>query len=723
MATTCNGGLCVALLIILSHVDVGFTSTISATPIGKVLELMNELLTESEKAKTEEAVKFAKFSQWCKDQGSTKSDEISQDKDIIEKEKAEIEKAAVEIAKADARIKELDADVARWTKDKKAARDVRGKEKADFAATVTDYAQSLEALDNAIDILGKQDYTRSQAKLLQEALIQVRTVQNRHRSAPAMPAELKATLTALAQESSASSDKDGLSDSAVSSLAESTRELAEMNAEDDASDKGSAAPVGKAAGYDFQSGGVLDLLRQLKDKFTDQKTNLEKEELNAQNAYEQIVQGLADNIEGAESEINAKKTYLAKTEQAKAESEGEKEATEKELAEDSKYLEDMESMCQVKHNDFESRSELRDEEIASLKKAIEVIGSDKVKGFAKSVADDSLLQLRRRATSFANLRSDPQNPLQGRIAAFLADRANSLGSSLLRHVAQRVQADPFKKVKKLVKDLIVKLMEEATAEMEHKGWCDTELTTNQQTRDKRSEEIDSLTSEIEDLTGDVAKLAQDISELLGEVKDLDKAMLDASKERSESKATNQKSIEGAKSAITAVGEAISVLKAFYAKSAEATAFAQAKMKAPEDDAPETFDTPFKGSQTEGGSVLGFLEVILSDFSRLESETTSSEATEEQQYKKFMFESAKDRALKANQISLEEATKVDKETALHTSKGDLKEAQSALDQALKYYEKLKPSCVDTGISYSERVQRRQAEIQSLQEALKILSDEP
>jgi tetratricopeptide (TPR) repeat protein len=278
-------------------------------------------------------------------------------------------------------------------------------------------------------------------------------------------------------------------------------------------------------------------------------------------------------------------------------------------------------------------------------------------------------------------------------------------------------------VKKLVKDLIVKLMEEATAEMEHKGWCDTELTTNQQTRDKRSEEIDSLTSEIEDLTGDVAKLAQDISELQGEVKDLDKAMLDASKERSESKATNQKSIEGAKSAITAVGEAISVLKAFYAKSAEATAFAQAKMKAPEDDAPETFDTPLKGSQTEGGSVLGFLEVILSDFSRLESETTSSEATEEQQYKKFMFESAKDRALKANQISLEEATKVDKETALHTSKGDLKEAQSSLDEALKYYEKLKPSCVDTGISYSERVQRRQAEIQSLQEALKILSDEP
>ena len=35
-------------------------------------------------------------------------------------------------------------------------------------------------------------------------------------------------------------------------------------------------------------------------------------------------------------------------------------------------------------------------------------------------------------------------------------------------------------------DLIYKLMEEATAETEHKGWCDTELATNKQTRERRN---------------------------------------------------------------------------------------------------------------------------------------------------------------------------------------------------------------------------------------------
>ena len=39
----------------------------------------------------------------------------------------------------------------------------------------------------------------------------------------------------------------------------------------------------------------------------------------------------------------------------------------------------------------------------------------------------------------------------------------------------------------------------------------------------------------------------------------------------------------------------------------------------------------------------------------------------------------------------------------------------LTAALAYYGKLKPSCVDSGISYEERVARRKEDIASLQEA--------
>jgi len=49
-------------------------------------------------------------------------------------------------------------------------------------------------------------------------------------------------------------------------------------------------------------------------------------------------------------------------------------------------------------------------------------------------------------------------------------------------------------------------------------------------------------------------------------------------------------------------------------------------------------------------------------------------------------------------------------------------QEELDAALGYYDKLKADCVDTNLSYEDRVKAREAEIQSLQEALKMLQGE-
>lgn len=645
--------------------------------------MMGEMAAKGDAEKKAEAVKFSAFDQWCQNTVRTKTNEIDAGTTKMEELNAEIEQCDVDIRALTARIQELDEDVDRWNKDQAAATAVRDKEAVDFKATVTDYSESLEALAGAIQVLKKQDADRPQAALVQ-SLVQVSRMS-------LVPISTKKALAAFLQQPVADSIPDAMP---ADNLAVSAPE---------------------ANAYEFQSGGVVDMLVKLEDEFKTKKADLEEEELKAQHAFTQIMQQLADNIENAEHEINKKTTLRAETEEQKAEAQGDLATTRQERSEDMTYKADTEALCAQKTADFNARQKLRGEELEAINKAMEIIGSGAVKGSGEKHLP-SLLQ-KKSTRALAQLRSSQQSPLQSRIADFLAERARVTGSSLLAQVSSHVASDPFKKVKKMIKDLISKLTQEATEEAEQKGWCDTELTTNKQTRDKKTEEVNSLTSEIEDLTATIAQLTQDIADLTSALKQLADEMAKETAERASSKADNEQTISDAKAAQTAVEEAMAVLKDFYAKSAEATAFSQ---QTPGEDAPETFSKPYTGLLPEGGNVVDFLEVILADFARLESETTTDEAMEAEEYKNFMFESEKDQALKQNEMKHKTETKTNKESSLHSAQEELKITQEALDKAVAYYEKLKPTCVDTGISYEERVKRREAEMQSLQEALKILS---
>jgi len=655
----------------------------AVTPIEKVIQLMNGMVAKGEAAKNDEAVKFSAFDQWCQNQQRIKTDEIAVGNDRIQQLAAAIEKGAVEIKALTSRIEELDEDAGRWKTDQQAATTVRDQESVDFKATVSDYTESLDALDGAIAVLKKQSRDRGQAELVQ-SLLQVKT-------AKLVPVPVKRAVMSFLQQPVADSVPDAMPADQLSY----------------------DAP--EAAGYSFQSGGVVDMLLKLQKEFKGEKTDLEQSELKAQHAFEQIIQQLADNIEGAEHEIEKKTTLRAETQQQKAEDEGDKKQTIVDRNEDQTYLDDTKALCTQKTVDFESRQKLRQEELDAINKAIEIMSSDGVSGSGEKHLP-SLIQIRSNGRSLLQIKTESRSPVQTELAEFLAERARQSGSTLLAQVAESAAKDPFTKVKKMIKDLISKLMQEATEETEQKGFCDTELTTNKMTRDKKTEEVNTLTSEIEDLTATIAQLTQDIADLTAQLKELAGAMADATKERGANKAKNGQTVTDAREAQTAVEQAMAVLKDFYAKSAEATALVQG----PADDAPETFDKPYTGMGTEGGGAVDFLEVILSDFSRLESETSAEESAEDEEYKAYLFEAEKDQALKANEKKHKDAKKTDKQSSLHSTEEELKLTQEALDKAVAYYEKLKPTCVDTGITYEERVKRREAEMQSLSEALKILA---
>merc|ERR1719247_2457955 len=309
------------------------------------------------------------------------------------------------------------------------------------------------------------------------------------------------------------------------------------------------------------------------------------------------------------------------------------------------------------------------------------------------------------------------------VAKFLESRAAQTGSKVLGLVAQKVHEkaatkipgfDPISQVKKMMQDMIVQLMEQANEEASAKLWCDTELGTNKQTRDTKTDGVNELTTEKDKLTADIAKLSEEISELTQAIAEIDASVAEATLTRQEEKETNKETIADAAEAQTAVSQALTVLKEFYRKAATATAFVQVK----DEPKKNPFQEAYTGQQGESTGVVGMLEVIGSDFARLESETAAAEEQAAKEFERFSIASAEDKAVKNQEMQDRINLQVQKKAGLTDTVGDLKAVQEELDAALAYYDKLKPSCVDAGSKYDERVRRRQEEIEGLEQALKF-----
>jgi hypothetical protein len=641
------------------------------TPVQKVIQLLEGMAAKGKSEKHDEQVQFAAYKQFCDDTTVEKKRAIEEANEKIDILKADIAKYIADVAQLAKEIAEHEADIATWTGDSKAATKVRDIEKADYDALHKDYSESVDALERAIAVLKKQAYDRKQASSLTQvsALMDLKLI----------PKQAKQALDAFLQQEPA----EGLEVSAP-----------------------------EASGYEFQSHGVIEMLEKLLDKFIAERTDLEKTEMNAKHAYDMLIQDLTAQIAQATSDRDSKTETRAKKLQAKADAEGDLTDTTTTRDADVKYLADLTAMCELKAADFESRQQLRAEELEAIAKAIEIMSSNDVSGNAEKHLP-SLVQ----KTALTQLRAGTRGEAQQRATEYLRIQGKRLNSRVLSALAVRVSDDPFTKVKKMIKDLIVRLMEEANEEAEHKGWCDTELSTNEQTRKEKTEAVETLHAEIDQLEASIAKLTQDITELTKAVAELDAAMAEATTIRQEEKATNEVTIKDSQDAQTAVAQALTVLKEFYANAAEATALLQQQPAAP-----EIFDAPYTGMQSENGGVVGMLEVIQSDFARLEADTKAAEATAQKEYDEFMTDSKVDKEAKTTDIEHKTAKKQDEEQALIVKNEDLEGTQKELDAALAYFDKLKPSCVDAGVSYEDRVSRRKEEVESLQEALRILNGE-
>merc|ERR1719335_1044666 len=196
------------------------------TPVQKVIEMMNEMLAKGKAEKEAETKLYEEYAEWVDDESRETGFTIKTAKADIEELTAEAEKADADVADLTEKIAELDGQIAGWEADQKAATELRESEKAEYMKVSTDYGESVDALDRAINVLSKSQGSQAQAEML---------IQKMAVNVPGMQRVLAAFL--------------------------------EMKSNEKESLRGSQSGGPAVAAYEFQSGGIIEMLEKLKKKF------------------------------------------------------------------------------------------------------------------------------------------------------------------------------------------------------------------------------------------------------------------------------------------------------------------------------------------------------------------------------------------------------------------------------------------------------------------------
>merc|ERR1719161_3093652 len=206
------------------------------------------------------------YTEWVDDQSTELGFEIKTAKSDIEKLTAAAAKADSDVTELGSAIAKLEEELAQVESEKKEATDLRNEQHAEYSKISTDYSESVDALERAIHTMESKNYNVPEA----EAFLQKQAV-----AKPGM----RRVLAAFLQETQKQ---------------ESARGGPSVNA------------------YEFQSGGIIQLLEKFLTKFKGELEEVEREESNQSKNHDLMMIQLSDEIDYMKKEIEEKTVLKAK---------------------------------------------------------------------------------------------------------------------------------------------------------------------------------------------------------------------------------------------------------------------------------------------------------------------------------------------------------------------------------------------------------------------------
>merc|ERR1719456_1689723 len=319
----------IAVLFALNAVSAAGSAE-SEHPMAKIISMLKELQVKAREEGEAEAVLFQKFTYWCKNSKKELSGAIKAEKAKIEILEDELESKTKlketlekEIAQLEKELEESEAAGAKADK-------IREDEKGAYEEAESDFKDTISAIEECITAL---EDTKSET----DSLLAKKSVRKVIALAEALLSDHERTvLTSFLQEAQQPSKP-------------------------------------KAKVYTFKSGSVIELLKKLKEKFETDLLEATKAETNSNNAYNLAKDAREQAEKAARKSKEEKETLLGDTESAIASLEEDLQAKKDDLKANEASLAETTSECDVKAEEWATRSATREQEIKAMGMAIKIL--------------------------------------------------------------------------------------------------------------------------------------------------------------------------------------------------------------------------------------------------------------------------------------------------------------------------------------------------------------
>jgi len=693
-------------------------------PVTKVVNLLTDMKIQVEKEADEDKEIYEKMDCWCKTNDREKSRALEIAEEKINELEAFIEESAAKVAQLEGEIEKLKEDIAANIKALEKATAMREKEAAEFSVEEKDMMDVVSALEQALEILGKVQLMQKNGKLQEagNALMQLKKTLKKSIGGSVhfkdvMQKDLWDMLSSFG-----GSEADG------AFMRPRTFTGFEQTEEGDDQPIEGGGGIAGAKSYNSRSGQIFGMLGEMKDEFTRNLSEAQKQELAAVTAFAEMKAAKESEIAAAKASVDSKSEELADTNLRMAEAKQDLEDTTSALSADQKFLLDLKKRCAESDEQYVVRQKERQDEVIAISETIKILTDDDARDLMSNTV--GFLQVSAVTHSVSSdkekKRLRRQRNIRAKEATKLFQLAKQYGDWGLAQLAVSTQLDGFEKVKKAMDDMTAELKKQQAEEVKKNDFCKVELDKNEDTIKTKGNVKEDLETKIQDLEGTVESLTASITALKAENAEMHIQLKRAGEDRAAENKEFQQVVADQRATVVILNKALDRLRQFYAPKGAAALMSVKEHEKKQEPVPGAAapPPPPAGKAYEksggGGGVMHLIQMIIEEAKRADEAAVKDEQGAQTAYASLVSETNNSLAANSKEIVNKSEAKAQADMDHETAKQDLDTTMAALETLSSYNGQLHTDCDYILKNFDLRQTARQAEIDAIVEAKAILS---